>query len=379
MALAFAQTIESSPKDPIRIAGKDIRCFYPLFVLALIAAGILSLFWFGSRYPQLLLKAHDLGHHAVASFIWNSELIKISASATLLEKIWGNFVNWIWSMRIGMSFGLSMGALLHTLFEFYPPKLSSNIYLNTLKGIAIGAPAAVCVNCAVPIACGLTRGKAHIESALSFMFSSPTLNFIVISMVVSAFPIYYAAIQYTLLAVLLLGLVPLIVYVMNRNLQTPKDIELSVCTLPLDLQDCKKTILQATREVLKQYGLNLWKLVKSAVPMMLGAALISSIVIQFIPFQTIFAQVTFGGLLLTALVTVFLPVPIALDVVVAQQLYSHGVSAPYVMLFLFTLGTYSILPMTYLWQEVSKKLAVGLYFMFVALGLIGAYAVRLFV
>ncbi|MBA3858318.1 MAG: hypothetical protein C0507_15545 [Cyanobacteria bacterium PR.3.49] len=379
MALAFAQAMESTPNRPFRIAGKDIRCFYPLFVLALMAAGILSLFWFGSRYPQLLLKANELGHHAVASFIWNSELIKISAGATLLEKIGGNFANWIWSMRIGMSFGLAMGALLHTVFEFYPPKLGKNIYLNTLKGIAIGAPAAVCVNCAVPIACGLTRGKANIESALSFMFSSPTLNFIVISMVLSAFPVYFAVIQYTLLAVLLFGLVPLIVYVMNRNAQTPEELELSVCALPLDLQDCKKTIWQATKEVLKQYGLNFWKLVKSAVPMMLAAALISSIAIEFIPFQAIFAHVTFGGLLLTALVTVFLPVPIALDVIVAQQLYSHGVPAPYVILFLFTLGTYSILPMTYLWQEVSKKLAVGLYFMFVALGLIAAYVVGFFV
>jgi len=227
--------MDAMPNPPLRIAGKDIRCFYPLFVLLLMAAAILSLFWFGSRYPQLLLKAHDLGHHAVASFIWNSELIRISADATVLEKIWGNFVNWIWSMRIGMSFGLAMGALLHTVFEFYAPKLDSNVYLNTLKGIAIGAPAAVCVNCAVPIACGMTRGKANIESALSFMFSSPTLNLVVISMVLSAFPPSFALIQYGLLAVLLLGLVPLIVYYMKRKAGTPSDVELSVCALPLDL------------------------------------------------------------------------------------------------------------------------------------------------
>ena len=129
------------------------------------------------------------------------------------------------------------------------------------------------------------------------------------------------------------------------------------------------------KEVLKQYFSNLWKLIRSAVPMMLSAAAITSIIIQFIPFQDIFAHVTFGGLFLAALVTVSLPVPIALDVIVAQQLYSHGVPAPYVMLFLFTLGTYSILPMTYLWQEISKKLAVGLYFMFVTLGLIAAYVI----
>jgi uncharacterized membrane protein YraQ (UPF0718 family) len=377
MPESSAQSIEVTPDRPFRIAGKDVRCFYPLFVLLLMAAAILALFWAGSRYPQLLHKAHDIGHHAVTSFIWNSELVKLSAGASLLERIWGNLVNWIWSMRIGMSFGLAMGGLLHTLFEFYPPQLGKNVYLNTLKGIAIGAPAAVCVNCAVPIACGLTRGKANIESALSFMFSSPTLNIIVISMVLSAFPLSYALVQYGFIAVVLLGLVPLIVYLINRQTKANIDAELPVCALPAELTNCDKTILQAVKEVLKQYALNLWKLIRSAVPMMLAAAVISSVAVEFIPFQSIFAHVSFAGLLLTALVTVFLPVPIALDVMVAHHLYTHGVPAPYVMLCLFTLGTYSILPMIYLWQEVSRRLAVGLYLMFVTLGLLAAYTIGL--
>jgi hypothetical protein len=48
------------------------------------------------------------------------------------------------------------------------------------------------------------------------------------------------------------------------------------------------------------------------------------------------------------------------------------------MLFLFTLGTYSFLPMSYLWTEVSKKLAIMLYAMFVLLGLVAAFTVTLF-
>jgi hypothetical protein len=80
-----------------------------------------------------------------------------------------------------------------------------------------------------------------------------------------------------------------------------------------------------------------------------------------------------------ALITVLLPIPIALDVMTAQQLYAQHVPAPYVMLFLFTLGTYSFLPMSYLWTEVSKKLALVLYGMFVILGLVAAYAITFFV
>jgi len=62
----------------------------------------------------------------------------------------------------------------------------------------------------------------------------------------------------------------------------------------------------------------------------------------------------------------------------AQQLHAQHVPPPYVMLFLFTLGTYSFLPMSYLWTEVSKKLAVALYVMFVALGILAAYMITLF-
>lgn len=378
MDIVFSNSSSVAPgREPGRVWGKDIRCFYPLFVLALGIAAVLLTFWLGSRYPALLDKAHSIGQHPVNSLIWNSELISIAAGAPFVEKVWGNFVNWIWSMRFGMSFGLAMGALLHTIFEFYPPKFGKSVYLNTLKGIAIGAPAGVCVNCAVPVACGLTRGRANLESALSFMFSSPTLNFIVVTIIFSSLPIGYGIVQYGLIALVLLGLVPLIVLFMNRSANPESQLEVPACAIALD-QECSKTFLQAAAEVLREFGKNLWKLVVSAVPMMLAAAAISAVLVEVIPFKAIFAEVTFTGLLSTALVSVFLPVPIALDVIAAHYMLSQGVPAPYVMVLLFTLGTYSILPMIFLWQEVSRKLSIGLYLMFVFLGLVAGYLITLF-
>lgn len=359
-----------------RIFGKDIRCFYPLFIIAFGAVLILSVFWIGSRYPALLHKAHDIGHITVNSFIWNSELVAVSDSAGFLERVWGNFVNWLWTMKIGMSFGLAMGALLHTLFRFYPPVFGKSIYLNTLKGIIVGAPAGVCVNCAVPVACGINRGKANLESALSFMFSSPTLNVIVVSIVFSALPLRFGIVQYGLVAFLLLGLVPLFVYLMSKSRPADRETELSTCAIPLD-QECDTTLAKAVGDVFKEYGKNLWSLVRAAVPMMILAAAVSAVVVELVPFQAIFAQVTFPGLLMTAIVSVFLPVPIAMDVIVAHYMYSQGVPAPYVMVLLFTLGTYSILPVIFLWQEVSRKLSIGLYLVFVVLGLLAALLIAL--
>ena len=132
--------------------GIQWQCYIRLFFLSIFAAIILGVFWFGSRYPQLFEKAGHINTLSPYSFIYSSELISLVTQHGFWSRVFAIFINWIWSMRIGMTFGLAMGALLHTLFEFYPPKLTDNIYLNTLKGIVIGAPAGVCVNCAVPIA-----------------------------------------------------------------------------------------------------------------------------------------------------------------------------------------------------------------------------------
>lgn len=378
MTHAFSMGSPALPKRDVRIGGKNIRCYYRVFILLGFAAIALTLFWFGSRYPSLFHKASVLGHHEVSSFIWTEEVMRLPAHPTFLNRVTASIANWVWSMRIGMSFGLTMGALFHTVFQFYPPKLGGNLYLNTLKGIITGAPAGVCVNCAVPIACGITRGKANIESALSFMFSSPTLNFVVISMIFTGLPVAFGIVQYSMMAMVLLVFVPLIVHLYNRS-QPKLTEQAGACALPINLQECEKSLIETLKEVSTAYGKNLLHLIKSAVPLMLGAAIISSIVMELLPLQAIFSHVSFASIAGLALITVLLPIPIALDVIVAQQLYAHGVPAPYVMLFLSTLGTFSILPMSYLWTEVSKRLALALYALFATLGIIAAYAITAFI
>lgn len=353
------------------------RCYVRLFFLIIFALVILGMFWFGSRYPQLFEKAAHINTLTPHSFINSLELIPMTEQHSFWSRVFASFVNWIWSMKIGMAFGLAIGALLHTLFEFYPPKLTGNIYLNTLKGIVIGVPAGVCVNCAVPVACGITRGQNKIETALGFMFSSPTLNFLVISMVFVSLPWTFGLIHYSLIAVVLLVVVPLLVW-LYRKQQSPA-LETGACTIDLRDSFCKETILESFNGVLKSYSKNFLSLIKFAVPMMLIAAVVSSFAVEIIPFQTIFNHVSFIGLALTALVTVLLPVPIAMEVIVAHHLFVNHVPVPYVMLFLFTLGTYSMLPVIYLWKEVSKTLALSLYIIFVVLGVIAANLIQLFI
>ena len=42
--------------------------------------------------------------------------------------------HWHDSMKIGMTFGVLFGALLHTVLRYYPLKVGKNLYLNSLRG-----------------------------------------------------------------------------------------------------------------------------------------------------------------------------------------------------------------------------------------------------
>ena len=383
MSASSSATLSTNLGDSNSLNKIDLRCYYKLFALVALGVTILGIFWFGSRYPQLFGKMDSLPTYEVYSFVSTSQLLHATAKDSFLWRVVTQFVNWIYSMRVGMTFGLSMGALLHTVSAFYPLKLTENIFKNTLKGIMVGAPAGVCVNCAVPVACGITRGKNKIETALGFMFSSPTLNFVVVSMVFSALPWQFGMVHYSMVTFVLLAIVPLLAWLYQRDFATStadSAVESAgTCELPLPKPACEDTLGSSIQLILKTYGKNLWDLIKTAVPMMLMASAVSAVAVEVIPFDVVFKQVSFLSILLTTMVTVLLPVPIAMEVLVAHHLFATNVPTPYIMVFLVTLGTFSMLPMIYLWQEVSKKLAVTLYGLFVVLGVTAAYAIQFFI
>ncbi len=55
-------------------------------------------------------------------------------------------------MKVGMTFGVLFGALLHTGLRYYPLRIGKNLYMNSMKGALVGVPGGVCANCAVPVA-----------------------------------------------------------------------------------------------------------------------------------------------------------------------------------------------------------------------------------
>lgn len=349
---------------------RSIRCFYRPLVLIATAVLLVSVFWFASRYPQLLGKAKHVGQ-VLPSMAFSSELIRVAADAPVWQRILASAVNWLDSMKIGMTFGVLLGALLHTVLRYYPLKIGANLYLNSLKGALVGVPMGVCANCAVPTACGVTRGHGRVEVALGFLFSSPNFNPVVVMMTFMALPWTMSVTKYAILLMVILVVVPGVISWLERS-KPLKPFTVgddgATCAIPQTALDCTEPLWRVLKELALDYAKNVWMLVKPTITIMLLASVISAAMLTLIPWQSLLAEATPLRLGFISVMSVFMPVPIALDVMFAAQLQQQGVHSGYVMLFAMTLGTYSIIPSIYLWREVSKRLAVLLFVFFVAVG-----------
>jgi uncharacterized membrane protein YraQ (UPF0718 family) len=341
--------------------------------LVIVATGIvlLAVFWFASRYPQLLGKAQHVGQ-ALPSMAYSSEVLHVAETAPVWQRILASAVNWLDSMKLGMTVGVLFGALLHTVLRYYPLKIGTNLYLNSMKGALVGVPGGVCANCAVPVACGVTRGNGRVEIALGFLFSSPNFNPVVVMMTFMALPLAMSITKYAILLLVILVVVPSLIRWLEREKPLPvftATDETAVCAIELPPPDeCQERFITVLGELAKDFGKHVWMLVKPTITLMLLASVVSATLLVLIPWDWLLSEVTPLRLGFASLISTFMPVPIALDVMFAAQLQQQGVPAGYVMMFAMTLGTYSIIPTIYLWREVSKRLAVSLFMFFMVLG-----------
>lgn len=347
----------------------NVRYPWRLIILGLWAVILLGLFWFGSRYPALFSKASHVGQ-VLPSMTYSHELMRVRAGAPFWERILATTINWLDGMKIGMSFGVLFGALLQTVLGYYPLKISKNLYLNSVKGALAGIPAGICANCSVPVACGMTRGKGGVEVALGFLFSSPNFNLVVMTMTFAALPLRMALTKYAILLFVIIVGVPVIIRWLERKksfaaFTSGREGE-SCAIAPVRKKAGDERFLTVLRELGKVYGKHVWMLVKPTVALMLIASSASAVLLVLVPWNSLLASVTPLRVAAASLLSVLMPVPIALDVMFAAQLQHQGIPSGYVMLFLSTLGTFSITPMVYLWREVSRTLAISLFGFFAA-------------
>jgi uncharacterized membrane protein YraQ (UPF0718 family) len=344
-----------------------------LFVCAVIIVTAVT-FWSGSRYPSLDQKAIMGGSAALEDPLAFEASIQIQPNDGTMERIVYTTINWIETNLEGMAFGLMIGACLLTLISMVRVRGHRNGFVNTMIGVAVGTPLGVCVNCSAPVAKGLHDGGARLETTLATMFSSPTLNIVVLTMLFSIFPLYLTVIKLVLTLTFILVLIPLLSrWVFTKERRGTYDD--SICAIsPPPIAPPDESVLSAIRESLLLLGRNLGYVMIRTVPLMLLAGLLGAVVANVIPLSTLVDYESgFLAVTVVALVGIFLPVPVAFDVVLVAVLVSAGAPVVYSMTLLFTLGIFSIYPFFIVWNTISPRVAIVVTSVLVVMGIGGGY------
>jgi uncharacterized membrane protein YraQ (UPF0718 family) len=283
----------------------------------------------------------------------------------LRQRVWRTSINWLQANEIGMTFGFFFAAAALTVLATIPRRRTSNAYVNSLLGAAVGMPLGVCANCVAPIGRGLYASGMTMESTLAAMFSSPTLNVVVLAMAFALFPLPIVGLKLATMLLMIFVFAPLV----GARQAVPAMAGECAIDVP-----ASATWPQALGTVAKSYAKSFWHIARVGVPLMVLAAVLGALAIETIPQQGLHAPATLGGIAMVALVGTFLPVPMAFDVVIAYLAMSRGVALPYVVAILCTLGIYSVYSFLVVGKTISWKIAAAAGGAVAALGAVAGIA-----
>ena len=361
----------SIPLPPIERAPRGFTIDKRKVVLALFIVAIATMFWSGSRYPELDEKALMGGDTMLEDPLSFEAFIELQAGDPLWKQVLVTTANWVNTNKKGMLFGLFLGAAFLSIIKLFKRRAYQSGFGNTLLGMVMGAPLGVCVNCAAPVARGIHFGGARLETTLAAMVSSPTLNVVVLTMVFSIFPIYLAVTKLVFTLVFILLVIPLLSRYVFKD-EVAQTIENSVCELPelLNISPNEGWDTAATGAFV-DYLRSLWFIVRSTVPLMLLAGFLGALLATVLPLESI-ATMASGAVALLgfAVVGLFLPVPMAFDVVIAAALLGAGMPIIYVMVLLFVLGIFSCYSAFIVATTISKRVSFTLFGVLAVMGIL---------
>jgi uncharacterized membrane protein YraQ (UPF0718 family) len=233
-------------------------------------------------------------------------------------------------------------------------------------GAVAGVPLGVCTNCVAPIARGLFASGMSTESVLATMFASPALNIVVLAMTFALFPFSVAMVKLATVLFLIFVFTPAVVARQQPQTTIACPIEIAV----------PETWPEALLNTGRIYVRSFWYVFRVAFPLMILAAVLGALVIEVLPPQALIRPVTFGGIVLVALIAAFMPVPMAFDVAIAYIALSRGVPLPYVVTILCTLGIISVYSLSIIGKSISWRVAGAAYATVAVLGTVAGLIAR---
>jgi uncharacterized membrane protein YraQ (UPF0718 family) len=342
-------------------------------ILLIFLIAVASSFWLVSRYPALDNKAALSGSEAFEDPLTHEAHFHAPRDANFITRVAYTTLNWYETNWRGMAFGLVLAAGFYTLLKYTPRQSSDRRFRNSFMGMFVGTPLGVCVNCVAPIAKGMYEAGSKMETALAVMFSSPTLNIIVITMLFSIFPFYMAVMKLLATFILILIIVPL---VSEKTRAIPKK---EVCEIDpsttYDLDSEPEPWTMAFQSACLDYWKSFRYIFSRTVPLMLLAGLFGALASHLWSFDKLIGvPVNLVNLSLLSFMGTLMPLPIAFDLMLAQAMMMSGLSPAFVTTLIFTFGTFSIYSALIVYRTFSFFLAVKLFLIVVAIGIALGYA-----
>ena len=335
----------------------------------ILMAIIASIFWVDSRYPALMKRYHAGTQIKATGALTFGTVYAVERSMPYATRVWRTTVNWLDANRVGMTFSFLFGPVALIFLSTLRRRRTKSRYLNTLLGTMAGFPLGVCSNCIAPIARGFYASGMSRESVLAAMFASPALNLVVLAMTFTLFPLSLALLKLATVLFLIFVFVPAI----SRGDAGPEPIVNFAIDVP-----GSETWGQALVETARSYAKSFWSVFRVAFPLMILAAVLGAVVVELLPQQVLVRPVSVMGIVVVALISAFLPVPMAFDVAIAYIVMSHGVPLPYVAAILCTLGIISVYSLSVVGKTISWRIAAATYSVVVCLGIAAGLAARFF-
>ena len=374
-------TFDTSALDPGR--RRDFRLPLVILLTALLAL----YFWTQSRYPALEEKALMGGDSPLSGLAFDVA-IEVLPGSDFLSTLWANTINWLVTNKKGMTFGVLFGSMALTLLSLLQKRSFRNGFANSALGVLIGAPLGVCVNCAVPIALGLHAGRLRLETTLSAMIASPTLNVIVVTMSFALLPVQVAAVKLLASLVMVLVGVPLLCrFVLKAETEATRDARTATAAdqklgglsgwlmrklAPREFEAGEYGVWDTLKWFARTFGRNFLFIFIVTVPMMFAAALLGAFFVELFSPTTLVGVLPGGSTPMLILVMLglalffsFAPAPIALDVILTIVLISLGLRDHYGAVTVVALGSFSIYAFIVIWRAISLRTAVSLWLMVV--------------
>jgi hypothetical protein len=146
---------------------------------------------------------------------------------------------------------------------------------------------------------------------LAARFASPALNLVVLAMTFALFPLPIALLKLATVLFLILVFIP---FISARQGESEPPFNFAV-EIPSS-ETWGQALANATRSYLRSF----WTVFRVAFPLMILAAVLGAFAVELLPQQALSGSVTVIAIIAVALVSAFMPVPMAFDVAIAYIL-----------------------------------------------------------